>query len=680
MPVIDKRGRPAAISVLTHHTVIPGVQHWLDPIGQYRAIEYAIHYDDGGVITAGPMFNVDPAAIIEDNNSTPPISIPGSNVVRLRNSTDTDYSYLRVKGIIVDGANTVIFHEQMQVADHIIVLNSNVTGAPTEDAGIEIERGTSQNQQLLWNEASKFWQATRINALTAATTSSEIVRYAELAWSGRVLTPHFQSFMGSEKVGDKNWDDALSYSYLGSSEHDYLNGKPETVRGTLLAIDEALTTITAGGASHNKMSIRTVDGNTPPTFGASHLLTLGTEANDQRIDFTPQTSLNKFLATRVDGSGAHVPYFRSIDIADLPTAALVPTGTARRIPVFDQDGKLRDIYTTSPGGITALLQYSAAPTVNRTYTIDIGIISSNFVMTEGDQTINGNKTFTGATVFRNTGSTVLIQKGAAATDGLIITSANTGSATRRLTITTQATTFSANRTYTLTDVSADAFFIMSQGDQTINGIKSFACPLANDRVEIGVSANVSAKPIRFFSGGSGYVDLRAPSSTSGNNTIVLPSVPVVTVATPYYVRATIAAGNLATLSLVPESEISFTSITDTKLAGQAITAGDILRMNSTGKVFKARANALTTSTIYGIAMENAVLDAPVKIMINGVYTFTADILVGLAIGANIYLSATVDGAISDAIPIASEHTLTKVGVKSATNQIRIAISEPIILA
>ena len=40
------------------------------------------------------------------------------------------------------------------------MLNNNATGSPTENAGIEIERGNSTNVTLRWNETSDLWQLT----------------------------------------------------------------------------------------------------------------------------------------------------------------------------------------------------------------------------------------------------------------------------------------------------------------------------------------------------------------------------------------------------------------------------------------------------------------------------------------------------------------------------------------
>jgi len=62
--------------------------------------------------------------------------------------------------LTVSGTTTSINTETLTVDDNIIVLNNNVTGSPTENAGIEIERGTSTNVLVRWNETNDKWELT----------------------------------------------------------------------------------------------------------------------------------------------------------------------------------------------------------------------------------------------------------------------------------------------------------------------------------------------------------------------------------------------------------------------------------------------------------------------------------------------------------------------------------------
>ncbi len=62
--------------------------------------------------------------------------------------------------LTVSGTTTTVNTETINLADNIITLNSNETGTPSENGGIEIERGTSTNVALRWNETSDKWQLT----------------------------------------------------------------------------------------------------------------------------------------------------------------------------------------------------------------------------------------------------------------------------------------------------------------------------------------------------------------------------------------------------------------------------------------------------------------------------------------------------------------------------------------
>lgn len=62
--------------------------------------------------------------------------------------------------LTVQGNTTTLNTETLVVEDNVIVLNSSVTGSPSADAGIEVERGTSNNVQLRWNESTDKWQFT----------------------------------------------------------------------------------------------------------------------------------------------------------------------------------------------------------------------------------------------------------------------------------------------------------------------------------------------------------------------------------------------------------------------------------------------------------------------------------------------------------------------------------------
>jgi len=63
--------------------------------------------------------------------------------------------------LTVNGTVTSVNSTTVELGDNIIVLNSGETGTPSANAGIEIERGTSTNVIMRWNETSDKWEVTQ---------------------------------------------------------------------------------------------------------------------------------------------------------------------------------------------------------------------------------------------------------------------------------------------------------------------------------------------------------------------------------------------------------------------------------------------------------------------------------------------------------------------------------------
>ena len=63
--------------------------------------------------------------------------------------------------LTVNGDTTTLNTQTLNVEDNLVVLNSNITSSPTLDAGIEVERGTSTNAKLYWDETQDQWSLTQ---------------------------------------------------------------------------------------------------------------------------------------------------------------------------------------------------------------------------------------------------------------------------------------------------------------------------------------------------------------------------------------------------------------------------------------------------------------------------------------------------------------------------------------
>jgi hypothetical protein len=75
--------------------------------------------------------------------------------------SNVTFNDLTVSGnLTVSGTTTTVNTETINLADNIITLNSNETSAPSQNAGIEIERGSSTNVAFQWNETTDVWEYT----------------------------------------------------------------------------------------------------------------------------------------------------------------------------------------------------------------------------------------------------------------------------------------------------------------------------------------------------------------------------------------------------------------------------------------------------------------------------------------------------------------------------------------
>ena len=84
-----------------------------------------------------------------------------------------------VGDLTVTGTTTTVNSNEVNIGDSIILLNSDETGVPSQDGGIEIERGTDDNVALFWNETADAWYITKDDG--AAVTSVRLLDTDDLS-------------------------------------------------------------------------------------------------------------------------------------------------------------------------------------------------------------------------------------------------------------------------------------------------------------------------------------------------------------------------------------------------------------------------------------------------------------------------------------------------------------------
>lgn len=107
----------------------------------------------------------------------------GNDTVTINGVTSINGNTNIVGDLTVTGTTTTVNSTEVNIGDSIILLNSDETGAPSQNGGIEIERGTSDNVALFWNETADAWYITKdaTDGVNADTTSVRLLDTDDLA-------------------------------------------------------------------------------------------------------------------------------------------------------------------------------------------------------------------------------------------------------------------------------------------------------------------------------------------------------------------------------------------------------------------------------------------------------------------------------------------------------------------
>jgi len=125
--------------------------------------------------------------------------------------------------LTVSGTTTTTLSNTVNIGDSIITLNSDETGTPSQDAGIEVERGNQTNKTLFWDESADRWTVgsetfvagTFIGNLTGTVSSTTALANARnFALSGDV-TASAVSFDGT---GNVTLSTAIGANTVGATE------------------------------------------------------------------------------------------------------------------------------------------------------------------------------------------------------------------------------------------------------------------------------------------------------------------------------------------------------------------------------------------------------------------------------------------------------------------------------
>jgi hypothetical protein len=136
--------------------------------------------------------------------------------------------------LTIQGGTTTINSTQLNVADNLITLNSDwpAGSPPSENAGVEINRGTSANTGFRWNETSKFWEAGDGTGIY-----SRIRRISETVTLGSETTGNYVSSVTGSGNGL-----TITGTGAGAAVAVTVDAANTTVVGTVMLLDSIAST------------------------------------------------------------------------------------------------------------------------------------------------------------------------------------------------------------------------------------------------------------------------------------------------------------------------------------------------------------------------------------------------------------------------------------------------------
>jgi len=158
--------------------------------------------------------------------------------------------------LTINGTTTTLNTTELLVEDNIVTLNSGVTGTPAANAGVEVERGTSANVAIRWNETSDKWQYTEDGTSYLTVGSAEDIS----ALDSRVTTNEGDISTLQSDVSTNSSDISGLDSRLTTAEGDISTntGNISTNASDISALDSRVTT-NEGDTSTNASNISGLD-------------------------------------------------------------------------------------------------------------------------------------------------------------------------------------------------------------------------------------------------------------------------------------------------------------------------------------------------------------------------------------------------------------------------------------
>ncbi len=195
---------------------------------------------------------------ITQGNSSVSVVDTGTGVVNVTVDGSTALSVSSTGVVVagnftVQGTTTTVQSNTVAVADNILTLNSDTTGAPTQNAGIEVERGDEANVQIRWNEAQGKWTFTNDGAVYyGIATGTDTL--AEGSTNLYFTTARARSAVSASTSTGVSYNSTTGLISLGSIPNSSLTNSSISINGASISLggSATLSTDSVGEGSTNQ--------------------------------------------------------------------------------------------------------------------------------------------------------------------------------------------------------------------------------------------------------------------------------------------------------------------------------------------------------------------------------------------------------------------------------------------
>jgi hypothetical protein len=242
----------------------------------------------------------------------------------------------------------------VNIGDNIITLNSGETGTPSQDGGIEVERGTSDNAKWVWDEGNDRWTSYTTDGgdpetLTLADAQASTFHGAlsgNASTATKLQTARTIQLNG-DVTGSASFDGSANITITAAVADDSHNHTISNVDGLQTALDGKQATLTFGIANDNAVEIDDTDAASGDyaKFTANGLQ--GRNATEVKSDLSLNNVTNESKATM----------FTSAALTGTPTAPSASASTDSTqiaTTAFVQNAIDARSYTALIGGSTSV--------------------------------------------------------------------------------------------------------------------------------------------------------------------------------------------------------------------------------------------------------------------------------------------------------------------------------------